>query len=43
MTAKKCAKKRDARAKLLICQTKPTPFLPFSLTLPASLFKLPNE
>ena len=41
VTAKKCAKKRDARAKLLFCHSKPIPFLPFSLTSPSSLFKLP--
>ena len=43
MTAKKCAIKRgDARAELLFCQSKPLFFLPFSLTLPSSLLKLPN-
>ena len=42
MTAKKCTKKRDARAKLLFCQSKPFAFLPFSLTSPSSLRKLPN-
>ena len=31
----------DARAELLYCQYKPTDFLPFSLPLPSSLFKLP--
>ena len=31
MTAKKCAKKRDAREKLLFCQSKPIALLPFSL------------
>ena len=43
MTAKKCTKKRDARAKLLFCQSKPIAFLPFSLPLPpsSSLLKLP--
>ena len=30
-TAKKCIKKRDARAKSLFCQSNPTAFLPFSL------------
>ena len=42
MTAKKSTKKRDARAELLICQSKPIAFLPFSLPLPTSLLKLPN-
>ena len=37
--AKKCTKKRDARAKLLFCQSKPIGLLLFSL--PSSL-KLPN-
>ena len=41
MTAKKCTKKRDARAELLFCQFKPIAFLPFSLTSPSSLLKLP--
>ena len=36
MTAKKCTKKRDARAKLLFFQSKPIVFLP------SSLLKLPN-
>ena len=39
MTAKKCTKKRDARAKLF-CQSKPIAFLPFSLPSPSS--SLPN-
>ena len=39
-TAKKCTKKRDARAKLLFCQSKLIAFLPFSL--PSLLLKLPN-
>ena len=39
MTAKKCTKKRDARAKLF-CQSKLIAFLPFSLPSPSSL--LPN-
>ena len=43
MTAKKCTKKRDARAKLLFCQSKPIAFLPFSLTSPSSLLKLPID
>ena len=34
-------KKRDARAELLFCQFKPIAFLPFSLTSPSSLLKLP--
>ena len=33
VTAKKCTKKRDARAQLLFCQeSKPIAFIPFSLT-----------
>ena len=36
-------KKRDAHAMLLFCQSKPYCFLPFSLTSPLSLLKLPNE
>ena len=43
MTAKKCTKKRDARAKLLFCQSKLIAFSPFSLTSPSSLLKLPND
>ena len=40
VTAKKCTlKKRGARGKLLLCQSKPIPFLPFSLQLPSSLLK----
>ena len=31
-TAEKCAKKRDARAKLSFCLSKPIAFLPFSLS-----------
>ena len=42
MTAKKCTKKRDARAELLFCQSKAIAFLPFSLLSPSSLLKLPN-
>ena len=42
MTAKKCTKKRDARAKFLFCQSKPIAFVPFSLPSPSSLVKLPN-
>ena len=41
MTAKKCTKKRDARAKLLFYRSKPVAFLPFSKT--SSLLKLPNS
>ena len=42
MKAKKCTKKRDARAKLLFCQSKPIGvFRPFSLPSPSSLLKLP--
>ena len=33
-------KKRDARAKLLFCQSNPIAFLPFSLPSPSSLLKL---
>ena len=40
-TAKKCTKKRDARAKLLFCQSKPIAFLSFLFTSPSSLLKLP--
>ena len=39
-TAKKCTKKRDARAKLLFCLSKPIVFLPFSLPSPSSLLEL---
>ena len=37
MTAKKCTKKRDARAKLFFCQSKPVSiaFSPFSMSLPS--------
>ena len=42
MTAEKCTKKGDARAKLLFCQSKPIAFVPFSLPSPSSLVKLPN-
>ena len=41
MTTKKCTKKRNARAKLLFCQSKPIAFLP--LLLPSSLVKLPEK
>ena len=39
MTATKCTKKRDARAKLLFCQSKPIAFLPVSFSSPSSLVK----
>ena len=42
MTAKKRTKKRDARAESLFCQSKRIAFLPFLLTSPSSLLKLPN-
>ena len=42
-TDKKCTKKRDARAKLWFCQSEPVAFLPFSLTSPSSLLKLPTK
>ena len=45
MMAKKCTKKRDARAKLFFCQSKPVniAFLPFILPLlsSSSFLKLP--
>ena len=41
MTAKKCTKKCDGRAKLLFCQPKPIALMLFSLTSPSSLLKLP--
>ena len=43
MTAKKCTKKRDARAELLFGQSKPSLVLPFSLTSPLSLLELNNN
>ena len=43
MTAKKCTKKRDARAELLFGQSKPSLVLPFSLTSPSSLLELNNN
>ena len=43
MTAKKCTKKRDARAELLFGQSKPSLVLPFSLTSPLSLVELNNN
>ena len=36
-------KQGDARARLLFYQSKPYCFLPFSLTSPSTLLKLPNE
>ena len=42
-TAKKCTKKRDARAKLLFCLFNPIAFSPFSLPSPSPLLKLPKE
>ena len=43
-TAKKCTKKRDARTKLLFCQSKSTAFLTFLLSSPSSSssLKLPS-
>ena len=41
MTAKKCTKKRKARANLLFCQSKPISFLPLSMPSLLSLIKLP--
>ena len=43
MAAKKCTKKHDACAKLLLCQSKPTAFLLFSLPWLSSLLKLSGE
>ena len=40
---KEIEKKRAAREKLLFCQSKPIAFLPFLLTSPPSLLKLPNN
>ena len=40
VTAKKCAKRRDACSKLFFCQSKPIGSLPFSLPSPSSLPKL---
>ena len=39
--AQKCTKKHDARAKLLLNQSKPIAFFPFSFPSPSSLLKLP--
>ena len=43
VTAKKCAKKRDARADLFLFfgQSKPIASMKFSLTSPSSLLKVP--
>ena len=43
MTAKKCTKKRDARAKIVVLLTKPIVFLNFSLPSPSSDLKVPNN
>ena len=40
---RKVQKKRDARAKLLFCESTLIAFLPFSLPSPSSLLKLPNS
>ena len=40
---KEIEKKRAAREKLLFCQSKPIVFLPFLLTSPPSLLKLPKN
>ena len=42
MTAKKCTKKRDARAKIVVLLTKPIVFLKFSLPSLSSDLKVPN-
>ena len=42
-TADKCKKKRDARAKLLFCLSKPIALLLFSLPSSSSLRKLPSN
>ena len=41
--AKKCTKKRDARAKLLFGQSRPIAFLPFSLLSLSLLLKFPID
>ena len=43
MTAKKCTKKRDARAKIVVLLTKPIVFLKFSLPSPSSDLKVPSK
>ena len=40
VSANKFTKKRDARTKLLFCQSKPIAFLTFSLLPPSSLLRL---
>ena len=40
--AKKCTKMCNTCAKLLFCQSKPIAFMPFLLTSPLSLLKLPT-
>ena len=42
MTATKCTKKLDVRAKLLFANLNLLVFLPFSLPSPSPLLKLPN-
>ena len=42
VSANKFTKKRDARTKLLFCQSKPIAFL-FSLLPPSSLLRLPKN
>ena len=42
VTTRNYTKKRDTRAELLFYKSKPFTFLPFSLTSPSSLLKLPN-
>ena len=39
--AKKCTKTCNKSAKLLFCQSKPIAFMPFLLTWPSPLLKLP--
>ena len=43
VSANKFTKKRDARTKLLFCQSKPIAFLTFSLLPPSSLLRLPKN
>ena len=42
VTAEKSTIKRDARAKLLFCQSKPIALFPFSMASPSAFLKLPN-
>ena len=42
MTAKKCTKKRDARAKIVVLLINPIAFLKFSLPSPSSDLKVPT-